>query len=287
MEARLNPSRPIPTAIDAVIEPEDVLLLQYAYSRPFDAFGWLIVNRLQFVYGQSLLSPSLRHAVLAAAAKEIGLPRFSPQYQRHKSQTYRELAAKIKDPALITEADIFASFLFLLEEPSTSGERFEHAKGCLAMMRALVYEIPRGKYVSDFFSACAPLLYEFANTIQNVIQTLSYGPEVQLPKWSLGLEGGVIKCIHALAGFDSLEKCVQWNPNIAALVSVPMINAFVTLLQIAINKVHCYRLDIVEWSPALEGVVQTAFQHAKEPEYLAVFEVSAPWFKYFLPRNTL
>ena len=270
-DARLNPSRPIPTAIDAVIEPEDVLLLQYAYSRQLDDFYSLIVTRLPFIYGQSLSSPSLRHAVLAWAAMEIGFP----QYRRHKSQMYQELAAKIKDPALITETDIFASFLFMCGTKFTSEENLKHAKGCLSMMRALLDEIQKGKHVSDFFSACAPLLYELVNIFLKT-ENLRDVKKVQFPKWILCPEGGILKGIDALAGFDISQKCIPQNSVIADLAMIPMVNVFFSLLEIMLYKVHCERLDILGWTPSMEGVVQTVSQHLRDPEYLVAYDAFLP-----------
>jgi hypothetical protein len=265
-EALLNPSRPIPTAIDAVIEPEDVLLLQYAYSRPSEYIIWLIINRLGLVYGQSLPSPGLRHAVLAVAAAEIGSPQFFNQYQCHKSQMYRELAAKIKDLALITETDIFASFLFMALKQSTREEKLNHAKGCLAMIRALLDEIKRGKHVSDFFSVCAPLLCRVLNFFLTSHE-LNLRKEVQFPNQILYLERGIVKGVDALTGSNTSQK-------VACIVVLQMLGAFATVL-----KIVKYNL---KWTPSMECVVQNGVPTFERPGILPSSPRSAvPLSKHF------
>src|SRR5271170_7658235 len=69
-------SRVPPTPDDSVIPPQDVLLLQFAYSDEFaNSAGLFIRNlfrRFSFMFGPSINNQSLRHATLAWAAASVG-----------------------------------------------------------------------------------------------------------------------------------------------------------------------------------------------------------------------
>jgi hypothetical protein len=68
-------SRLVPTAIDAVIEAEDVLLLQLAYSDSFYYKGTVIgqlLKRFAVIFGPSINDASLRQAMLAFTAASAG-----------------------------------------------------------------------------------------------------------------------------------------------------------------------------------------------------------------------
>jgi hypothetical protein len=73
-ESSLEPSRPPPTPIDAVIEPEEVLLLEYIYTenggRTIDMHA-LYLQILKFLARDSVFGPSISHRPLRYATLAI------------------------------------------------------------------------------------------------------------------------------------------------------------------------------------------------------------------------
>jgi hypothetical protein len=116
-EAQLSPSRPIPTAVDAVITAEEGLLLMFAYSNP-TRFGYLnaLFKMLAKEYGPSISNSSLRHAVLARAARGLPSPERSQISDDHKQQAAQALARKFEAKTPLDDAEIFSTFLLALVE---------------------------------------------------------------------------------------------------------------------------------------------------------------------------
>jgi hypothetical protein len=93
-ESKLEPSRPPPTPYDAVIEPEEVLLLDYLYTEKILETGFLrrLLYSLKFfaqdsVFGPSIRCRTLRYAMLAVAEVSVDCsvlasPRFFSYVQK-------------------------------------------------------------------------------------------------------------------------------------------------------------------------------------------------------------
>ena len=96
--------------------------------------------------------------------------------------------------------------------------------------------------------------------------------EAQFPKWILGPYGGFPKFVYALTGFWAENQWVDRDSYFSGIAPMPWANAFLSLLEIAIYRTKCYQLDILEWSPAMGGVVETLSQRLKDPTYLTVLE---------------
>jgi len=108
-EGQVSPSRPIPTPIDSVVDPNDVVLLQYAYDDEIYAnlASAALFRTFSIVYGPSLSSVSLRYAVLACT--EFCLRRPDIEVDDHINSASRALITK--DPTGFREADLFAIYL--------------------------------------------------------------------------------------------------------------------------------------------------------------------------------
>jgi len=106
-------STPMPTLIDKVIRPQDIPLLQYAYSDTFGYFGGAITSRLlkkfAFIFCSSNQQTSLHEAILALA--EAFHPSTAPykQSEYHSAQAHHALMSKRRYE--FVEADLFAAGL--------------------------------------------------------------------------------------------------------------------------------------------------------------------------------
>jgi hypothetical protein len=78
---RAEPSRPPPTPTDEILEPENVMSLQYLYEGPSekvrDGYCWplsanifALVNEARGIFGSAIGSSSLRYALLAVSGLE-------------------------------------------------------------------------------------------------------------------------------------------------------------------------------------------------------------------------
>ena len=147
-----DPSRQIPTAMDAVVDSQDVLILSYAYSnhgRPTRLQGVnAFIKILGAQFGPSLVDPSLRHAVIALTT--AGLPReqFGQALVDHKQKAWVALGTQLRRDRISSTASIFATFvLMLLDRDSKDPGYRETARKC-KMMLSFITE--NEKYVPLF-----------------------------------------------------------------------------------------------------------------------------------------
>ena len=110
--ARVEPSRPIPTAEDAVIRAEDVLLLDYAYSNEDLSHAWAksLFRVMATQYGPNISSLPLRHTMLALCASLLPQMQFGDRFLHHKAESYRALFERVGHPNNLTEADVLAAW---------------------------------------------------------------------------------------------------------------------------------------------------------------------------------
>jgi len=133
------PGRPPPTPLDEVISPEDVLLLQYSYSKRFEQRQAPVIARFYkyfaFQFSPSIRSSSLRHAMLAFAA-EAGDNKDLQYY--HTIRACRAL--RTETSVSVGEADIYAAFLlsFLSFHHGDWTSFHVHRKGVIALLQALL-----------------------------------------------------------------------------------------------------------------------------------------------------
>ena len=117
-EAKLSPSRPPPTPIDAVIDPEEVLLLQYIYSgangNPF-SFHLGIGTLLGASFGPSIPQLPLRNAMLAFAEFLLPSGRSFERLNIFYNRVYETLS--VKNSSKIDEGDVFGALLISILVP--------------------------------------------------------------------------------------------------------------------------------------------------------------------------
>ena len=115
--ARLSPSQSIPTAVDGTITSKEGLLLTFAYSNP-TRFGCLnaLFKILAVEYGPSISNSSLRHAILARAARGLPSTERSQISDHHKQQAALTLAQKFEANTPLNDAVILATCILALVE---------------------------------------------------------------------------------------------------------------------------------------------------------------------------
>lgn len=199
-EARLSPSRPIPTAIDAVISAEDVLLLQYAYSEQYGVH-WSFIQTLPCEYGHTIEFAPLRHAVLAYAAGELPHDQFHERSQYHSCQTYEMLINKLDSAETITESDVFASCVLASNKIvrwriDTVGVSYVE---CFLSLSKIFAKTSRGR--SDFFNCFGSLGFDLVNKSSTCCRdSIDTRKEIFGPEHSCRQR---LRCLNRLVGESS------------------------------------------------------------------------------------
>ena len=164
--ANQEPSRLIPTAIDAVIDSSDVLLLQYAYSdKTWDNITVAVIKRLPTIYGLSLPSEPLRHAILALSAAYIGNMHHVEQMESHSCKAKAWLIKRLYTPSLIDEFDVLASFILAIQAWRRSDSLHEisvHVRGCASMLQYLASQLR----LSDVLKVFGPLIFDYLTLLE-------------------------------------------------------------------------------------------------------------------------
>lgn len=167
--------RPISTAADQVICAQDVMLLQYVYSDNFvwHGFGWsrllaALLRKFRVIFGASISSLSLRHAMLALA--DTLNPSTNLNTNRGEAHTANFCKALMtKTRAQIDEGDLFAAFLLALDS-CVRGEFSTfliHLKGVAALLNELTKKASSEGYLIQlhmFWPLARDLLLESCRT---------------------------------------------------------------------------------------------------------------------------
>jgi hypothetical protein len=138
-----GPSRPLPTAIDAILNPDDALLLAFAYSnstRPTRFHGVnAFIKILGGEYGPSLHDPTLRHAIIALSSFGLPSAQFSPSLTRHKERAWELLEPQFESRNTATEASVFAIFILMFLDRDTKAPLYylETVRKCKVMLNSL------------------------------------------------------------------------------------------------------------------------------------------------------
>ena len=153
-------ARPIPTSDDQVIDSQDGLLLQYAYSETFAyVTGWKVqclFTKFGVAFAASINIPSLRHAMLAYTAAFAPISSGYERMEYHSNISCQAL--KRKTPENINEGDLFAACLLtylscVYQDPL----KFRvHLKGVIALMKECVKQSSKDGATSHY-SAFWPL----------------------------------------------------------------------------------------------------------------------------------
>lgn len=138
---RLEVSRPL-TIYDPSIDPEDVYILQSAYSEASNPTHpqqnvFRLFQKFSLVYGPSILHPSLRHTVVTFCMR--WLPYLNHGFFEMDGRVQsarRALRHRLSDVTKIDEGDMFASFLLALHgiEGCKYNEAKIHVQGFINLM---------------------------------------------------------------------------------------------------------------------------------------------------------
>jgi hypothetical protein len=159
--ASQGPSRPIPTAIDAVIDSSDVLLLQYAYSnKMWNNVISAVIQKLPSIYGLPLYAGPLRHAILSLSATYIGSEVHIDQTEFHCHKARLMLINRLATPTVVNELDVLATFVLALQAwtcGARSREISVHVRGCASMLQELASE----SRLSNVLRVFGPLIFDY------------------------------------------------------------------------------------------------------------------------------
>ena len=136
----LESCRPIAVTDTAIIGPEDVLLLEYAYSSKNAARRLGAIFRiLATQYGAAISAVSLRHTVLAFLASQLHDAQFPERCQFHQQKARRALLQKLQYPPTIEDADVLTAYLLAetMYHFHSWPEIFAHTNESLSMLRLL------------------------------------------------------------------------------------------------------------------------------------------------------
>jgi hypothetical protein len=169
-QSKLDPSRPPPTPSDAVIEPEEALLLDFIYTekilRVETRFSSRTLFLLKFfakdtVFGPSIRCPTLRYAMLAVA--EFSLDRSALLSPRSLSYLQKALRALPSNPENCNVGDLVGMLLLV---------------GCEAIVGRLRESVTRlflSKWLDaekfcqrDLFTEVLPLFLTLFQPIKNI-----------------------------------------------------------------------------------------------------------------------
>lgn len=142
-----EPSRQIPTEIDAFIGHREALVLQYVYSHhiryPLSIFAQsygLITNRLTSFYGPSIKRSSLRFSILAVSAGLMlahGLHHFEEQLDEYSTLACRAL--REKNVSSFDVEDYFVIYFLFLAECHRFETYFRHSRSPSDISRMWMY----------------------------------------------------------------------------------------------------------------------------------------------------
>lgn len=168
MEARMRPAWALPAPDDSIIEREDLMLFEYAYSDDLYCTTRLFVamellRKFRAGYGGMIPCASLRHAILGLAASEI-------QYRERVDQSYEGkrvdhinkacralMTKKAKD---IEDGDVFAALLLSFTTTGFDEQYYNHKKGMLSMLNILNSRRAT-KGTRDMFDCFRPVFVEY------------------------------------------------------------------------------------------------------------------------------
>jgi len=131
-----TPLRQIPTAMDDVVDSEDAMVLQYAYSLS-GTYIAAVVKLLAVVYGTALPNSTLRQAVLAYAASKSSNPSFQTRALRYKAQATAILSTRLGPVPTIDETDFFAVYFLAYWGQNSPSETRAHRNGGSAIYEYL------------------------------------------------------------------------------------------------------------------------------------------------------
>jgi hypothetical protein len=159
----LAPSRLIPTAIEAKISGDEVLLLQSIYAEERGSpMARSLIRQFAIAYGESIRCKTLRHAILAYAAVLLPPEEFGECSERHASEATTRLICRISAPETVDETHVFAAGMLMwrLWVRNCKDVALIHAHGVIKML-SLLRE--KGEDQSPILRVFGPLAFSDAN----------------------------------------------------------------------------------------------------------------------------
>lgn len=239
-------------------------------------FGSYLIRNFPYVYGPSLVSPTLRHAVLTIAAMKLPSQQFSKQTQHHRRRAYRELAIKLKTPSLIDETDIFAAYLLTFATAGSDFVSFGHLNGCLSMLKAFRLD-SRDTYVSDLFSTFAVVLTGVLS-VMGAYEALLTGKNFQWSRDGFLVAKNFTKFVKAAPGFwpVSTNATHGWQCNLGTTIGSTLGIVADTLSGVVLFLASS-QLDLDKRPSLVEEIVQHVFEDLNDPEFLDAMETAKQW----------
>ena len=160
---QLAVGRLLPTAIDAKIKGQDVLLLHSIYAEERGSLlARSLIRQFSIAYGESINCHTLRHAVLAYAAVLLPPSQFRECSDRHASEATRRLIRTLSAPETITETHVFAAGMLMWRfwVRNRKKDALIHAKGVMTML-SILWE--KGGHQSAMLKVFGPLAYSDAS----------------------------------------------------------------------------------------------------------------------------
>ena len=151
------------------------MILQYIYSDEFawHGFGWSmlladLLRKFRVVFGQSISSLSLRHAMLSFGAALSPFTELCDDSREDHAASSRK-ALRMKTPATVDESDLFAVFVLALVScvRGDFSTFLTHLKGVVAILNELTKKASNGGYLNQlliFWPLIRDLLLESSRT---------------------------------------------------------------------------------------------------------------------------
>jgi len=275
----LEPSRLLPTAMDAVIDSEDALLLQFIYcnAKRLENRFYLLITALASNYGLSISHPTLRHAAIALAAADLSERRFKEKSKEHQQKTFSALRSMLASPHLLCELDLFAAIVLgtLAVWENNPAEVLVHSRGCLAILSHFCRNSIESRASNalrvfrPFFIDALDRLLRFTNDLDLIQLTLAIRVkfsqrveyyQVLYPREAVYMAASMI-CKRTLYDFIA---AVRSAINVTAVGKLVDKNAFVQLL----NRAKA-ELNDPEFRQALDLHYERQKTHQyQDPQYV-------------------
>lgn len=124
-----------------------------------------VIKQMPTVYGLSLTSGPLRHAILALSATYINIQQHVDQMEFHSHKARLSLINRLATPTVVDEFDVLATFVLAIQACTVSGSRNEilvHVRGCASMLQTLATE----SRLSSVLRVFGPLIFDYLTLLE-------------------------------------------------------------------------------------------------------------------------
>lgn len=265
-ESILAPSRPIPTAIDDVLDGKEVLWLQYLYCSPNSVHILGFLGKLPARYGPALSCLSVRYSALALASLCI---------RKEECGHYLALARKELDPRLDGQSSLYSSDLvaavllallaiFASEDDLLDGA---HVKSCLSIMEKSMPDMD-----TDLLFDVFDCLEIFLSRIRQR-RTLAYHiQDLRLRIKLLGGEGRFQPYYYAITNSEQSS----WDSYLSARIIFRLHRSVCCLLFVVTKRLEEELLDY-EPDTSLWSIRQTIESELGHQSFHNAINIAVKW----------